>query len=128
MSSGWENSVASRMDRWTPANPNSNEPRMTDTDANRNIEQFSDRYVEDGSFIRVKNLQLGYNLPKNILENIGISSLRIYVSVDNLYTFTKYKGYDPEVSDLFGNPLYYGIDMGNYPQARTFLGGLTINF
>lgn len=126
-SSGWENSLAARLDRWTLENPGANEPRMTDKDLNKNIERFSDRYVENGSYLRVKNIQLGYTLPKTWATKAGVKNLRVYVSADNLLTFTKYTGFDPEIGDYYYNPLYYGIDVGNYPVARTIMGGLNIN-
>ncbi|WP_169727975.1 SusC/RagA family TonB-linked outer membrane protein [Adhaeribacter aquaticus] len=124
---GQFNSYASRMNRWTPENPNSNEPRMTQTDANQNI-TFSDRYVENGSYLRLRNLQIGYTLPQTLASRIKAKGLRVYVSADNLLTLTKYTGYEPEVGDRFNNPFYWGVDVATYPQARTFIGGLNINF
>lgn len=82
--------------------------------------QTSSRFVESGSYLRLKNVQLGYNLPATLLKDKFISSLRVYLSANNLLTFTKYTGYDPEVGS--------GVDYGNYPQARTFLLGLNVNF
>ncbi|MCC9137604.1 SusC/RagA family TonB-linked outer membrane protein [Pontibacter silvestris] len=126
-STGIWNSYESRLDRWTPDNPNTNEPRMTVSDENINI-AFSDRYVEDGSYIRLRNIQLGYTLPEGLTSKIGVKALRVYVSADNLFTLTNYKGYEPEVGDLWDNPYYYGVDMATYPQARTFIGGLNVTF
>ncbi|MFA5045620.1 MAG: TonB-dependent receptor [Paludibacter sp.] len=80
----------------------------------------SSRFIEDGSYLRLKNVQLGYTIPKNITEKILVSRFRIYVSASNLLTFTKYTGYDPEIGS--------GVDFGNYPQARTVLVGANINF
>ncbi|NJO88325.1 MAG: TonB-dependent receptor [Chloroflexia bacterium] len=75
--------------------------------------------------MRLKNISIGYTLPKNITEFIKISKLRIYVAAENLLTFTKYSGFDPEIGGgVFSN----GIDYGVYPQARTILGGLSITF
>ncbi len=130
-STGKWNSQVSRLDRWTPENPTSNEPRMTLTDANENS-RFSDRYVQNGSYLRLRNTQLGYTIPTAVTKKWSLSNLRVYVSVDNLLTFTKYKGLDPEIGD-YGyngnyNPLGYGVDLGTYPQPRTFRGGLTVNF
>ncbi|RDV14988.1 TonB-dependent receptor [Pontibacter diazotrophicus] len=121
------NSHVSRLDRWTPENQNTNEPRMTAADPNVNI-TFSDRYVEDGSYLRLRNIQLGYNLPESLTGTIGVKGLRVYVSADNLLTFTNYKGYEPEVGDLWNNPFFYGVDLATYPQARTFIGGLNVTF
>lgn len=125
-SNGWENSLSSRLDAWTADNPTSNEPRMTNSDLNRNIEYFSDRYVEDGSYIRMKNIQIGYSLPQSTMEKLKFSSMRVYVSIDNLFTITDYSGFDPEIGDLYQDPLYYGVDMGNYPQSRSYMIGVNV--
>jgi TonB-linked SusC/RagA family outer membrane protein len=111
---------------WTPANPTSNVPRLNAADLNKNTENFSDLYVEDGSYLRLKNLQLGYSLPTSVIKKIGVKNLRIYASVDNLLTLTKYSGLDPELFGLYGNSLSYGVDMVTYPQPRTFSFGLNI--
>jgi TonB-linked SusC/RagA family outer membrane protein len=124
-SNGLENSRQNRMDRWTPENTSSNEPRMTNTDLNKNIETFSDRFVEDASFVRMKNIQIGYNFPSTLLQKVRLSSLRLYASVDNLFTITKYSGIDPEFGDLYTNPLYYGVDQATYPSPRIFRAGLS---
>lgn len=116
------------LNHWSPENPDSNLPRLALTDSNQNGTAFSDRMVENGSYFRIKQLQLGYTFPKLMTAKAGIQNLRIYASVDNLKTFTKYSGLDPEVFGLYGNPLYYGIDMVNYPQPRTFSFGLNISF
>ncbi len=109
--------------RWTgPGSTNdSRNPRYSFTDANSNI-RVSDRYVEDGSFIKIKNIQLGYTFPASVTKNI-FSKLRVYVQVKNAYTFTKYSGYDPEIA---GGILDSGIDRGAYPQARTYAFGIDI--
>ena len=83
---------------------------------------MSDRYVEDGSFIKIKNLQLGYTFPASATKKI-LSRLRIYAQVKNAFVFTKYTGFDPEIS---GGILDSGIDRGAYPQARTFAFGIDI--
>jgi len=111
---------------WTPANPTSNIPRLDAADLNKNTENFSDLYVEDGSYLRLKMLQLGYSLPKSFIKKAGISNVRLYVSAENVFTLTKYTGLDPEVFGLYGNPLYYGIDQITYPQAKSFSVGLNI--
>lgn len=86
----------------------------------------SSRYVEDGSYLRLKNLQLGYTLNDNLTKKIGISSWRLYLSATNLLTFTKYTGFDPEIG--ITNGLDMGIDRGTYPQARVFTIGTSLNF
>ncbi len=81
----------------------------------------STRFVEDASYLRLKDIRLGYTLPKHVTQHIGIERLRFYVSSSNLLTFTKYTGFDPEVGSN-------GHDWGNYPQSRTILFGLNMNF
>jgi TonB-linked SusC/RagA family outer membrane protein len=95
--------------------------------ANNNLRPSS-WYIEDGSFLRIKNLQIGYNLGKWICRKLAISSCRIYIGGQNLYTITRYSGLDPELADLSGSPLNSGIDFAKYPQARTILTGLNIKF
>jgi TonB-linked SusC/RagA family outer membrane protein len=109
--------------RWTgPGSTNdARHPRYSFTDANSNI-RVSDRYVEDGSFVKIKNLQLGYNFPRSLTGKV-FSNLRLYVQVKNAVTLTKYTGYDPEIA---GGILNTGIDRGAYPQARTYAVGLDI--
>lgn len=112
------------LDRWTPTNTDTNIPRVNAADPNKNS-KFSDRYVENGSYLRIRNIQLGYTLPAKFLSKIGIQKLRIYLSADNIYTFTNYSGFDPEVS---GSDLSAGVDMGAYPVPRTFSVGLNLQF
>ncbi|MEO9853077.1 MAG: TonB-dependent receptor [Reichenbachiella sp.] len=126
-SQGFNNSLTSRMDRWNADNTASNEPRMTLNDANENA-RFSDRYVQDGSYIRLKNIQLGYTLPAALMSKIGVQKLRIYVAADNLLTITDYEGFDPELGAWNDNPFAVGVDVATIPQARTFRGGLNITF
>lgn len=123
----WNNFYADRINAWTPTNTSTDEPRLTTRDLNRN-DQFSDRYVEDGSYLRIKNVQLGYSFTPKMLSAVKVSSLRLYLSVDNLATLTKYRGFDPEISSngFFDDPLAYGVDFGNYPQPRTFRFGVNV--
>ncbi len=79
---------------------------------------FSRRFIEDGSFVRVKNVTLGYTLPANLVR--GVSSVRLSLGVNNLYTFTKYSGYDPEINSYGDNPALFGVDLGGYPNSRTY--------
>ncbi len=122
----WSNSK-DMMNRWTPENPDSNLPRVHDGDPNQN-DRFSSRYVEDGSFFRLKTLQLGYTLPESISRRVFLSKARLYISADNLFTETKYSGYNPEISDLWGNPLNAGVDMATYPTPRFFTIGCNLTF
>jgi hypothetical protein len=112
--------------RWTGegSTNNPNNPRYTFTDANVNT-RVSSRYVEDGSFAKIKDIQLGYTLPESLLKSKVISRFRLYAQVKNAYTFTKYSGFDPEIS---GGILDSGLDRASYPQARTFSMGLDIKF
>lgn len=121
------NSYATRFNRWTAENPSTTEPRVTSTDPNQNY-LYSDRYIEDGSYIRLKNIQLGYTLPNKISTKFGVNSLRIYVSADNLLTITDYSGFDPEIGNYNGQALQAGVDFASYPQARTFITGINIKF
>ena len=110
--------------RWTGEGSTDTYPRVT-TGATSNT-LFSDFYVEDGSFVRLQNAQIGYTLSSEVMERIGADKLRIYVSANNIYTFTKYRGYDPSATS--GNPIGAGIDKGFYPVPRTFLLGLNLKF
>ncbi|RCW94015.1 SusC/RagA family TonB-linked outer membrane protein [Winogradskyella arenosi] len=118
------NKDRSVLNRWTGEGTtnDANNPRYTFEDTNSNIRP-SDRYVEDGSFIKIKSLTLGYTLPEDL--NIFFSQVRLYAQAKNLITLTEYTGYDPEIS---GGILDTGIDRGAYPQARTFLLGLDLKF
>lgn len=119
------NQLTYNINRWTGEGSTNENPRLT-TDLNRNT-VFSDFYVENGSFLRLRNVQLGYTLPTNLLSRFKVSSTRIYVAANNLFTITNYQGYDPDVGS-FGGALSAGIDYGFYPQARTIMTGLSIKF
>lgn len=110
-------------------NPGTKIPHTSINDPNDN-DRISDRYVEDGSFLRIKNITLGYTFPKALLNKAKIENLRVYVNIQNLYTFTKYTGYDPEVGastqDSIG--LTYGLDNGRYPSPAMYSFGLNITF
>ena len=114
------------VNRWNPENPSNIYTRSAD--GPRNI-VFSDHYVEDGSYLRLKSLSLGYSLPTKFLSNFNIKKLRLYMIGKNLFTLTNYSGVDPEVS--FGgqnNNLSAGADFGGYPTSRTYLLGLNVTF
>ncbi|MGL2963565.1 SusC/RagA family TonB-linked outer membrane protein [Flavobacterium sp. RSB2_4_14] len=110
--------------RWTGEGTSNTVPRVTTAATANNV--FSDYFVEDASFVRIQNVQLGYTVNSKDSEKMGISKLRIYTSLNNLYTFTKYRGFDPSASS--GSPIGGGIDYGFYPTPRTFIVGLNINF
>jgi len=123
-------SILRLLNSWTPDNTNTDIPRA----AIRGRERSS-RFVEDGSYVRLKNVALGYNLPTGFLQNSGISSVRISVSAQNILTFTNYSGLDPEVS-YFGSGggsrgddnVIIGHDFGNYPNLRSLTVGLNLKF
>lgn len=121
------NAYADRVNRFHPVNnPTGTQPRVTLSDKNQNL-QFSDRYVEDGSFLRLKNIQFGYSIPRKYIEKSGLTKVRLYFSGQNLLTFTKYKGFDPEIGDL-GGSLGIGVDLGNYPQPKLYYLGVNVQF
>ena len=120
------NVVKEAMNGWTKTNRNTGIPIMKTQNTSGGNSLPSEFYIEDGSYLRLKNLQLGYSLPKKWLEAIRFNKLRVYAGVQNLFTLTKYSGYDPEVSSnvLFSR----GIDISSYPNARTFTFGFNASF
>jgi TonB-linked SusC/RagA family outer membrane protein len=121
---GQQNASTVAYDRWTPTNPTNEVQRAFEDPAAVN----TSRYVEDGSFLRLKNITLGYNLPKSIASKIHSSQIKVYVSAANLATWTKYTGFDPEVSRNEQSTLGQGIDYSVYPSSKSFLAGLSISF
>ena len=111
------------------SNPDTKTPRPTIADPNDN-DRLNDRYVEDGSYLRIKNITLGYNFPKRLLSKAKIDNVRVYCNIQNLYTFTKYTGYDPEVgaSTQDSSGLTFGVDNGRYPSPMTCSFGVNITF
>jgi len=110
-------------------NADTKTPRPTIADPNDN-DRLSDRYVEDGSYLRIKNITLGYTFPKSLLSKAKIDNIRVYMNIQNLYTFTKYMGYDPEVgaSTQDSSGLTFGVDNGRYPSPMTCSFGVNITF
>ncbi len=123
MSAG-QNFLASSLNAWTEDNKNTNIPRAVIEDTNNSKE--STRYLEDGSFLRLKNIELGYTLPKNIINRLGISKCRIYFNAQNVWTLTDYSGIDPEVGR--GDVLSLGIDRSFYPINKSFFAGVQLSF
>jgi hypothetical protein len=121
------NQLTTVLDRWTPTNTNTSIPRAVFNDPNNNG-RFSSRWIEDGSYVRLKNVTLGYNLPTALVSKAHIGSLRVYVSGQNLITWTDYSGYDPEVSADPFSSTGFGRDFGVYPQSRTYTVGLNASF
>lgn len=125
------NSSTEVLNAWAPGKTNTSVPRAVNGDPNQNVRP-SDRWIEDGSYLRLKNVMLAYSVPSQALSRIGkgvINSFRIYVSSQNLLTFTKYKGFDPEVGNRTpGSSLTNGIDYATYPQPRSFQVGIQASF
>ena len=117
------NMTADALGRWTGENSSTTYPRLAMDDPNKNFSRSSNFYVESGAYFRIKTLQLGYTVPLSIISKVGLTRFRIYVSANNLATLTKYTGYDPEIGG--GS---FGVDRGFYPQARSFLFGLSAAF
>lgn len=113
-----------RVKNWQTKTPAA---RLNDPNDN---DRISDRYIEDGSYLRIKNITLGYTFKKSLLKRLHLENLRVYCNIQNLHTFTKYKGYDPEVgaSTQDSSGLVYGLDYGRYPSPTTYSFGLNISF
>jgi TonB-dependent starch-binding outer membrane protein SusC len=110
---------------WTVDNPGAKTPKASSTSNFSTDNQVNSYYLENGSYLRMKNLELGYTLPESVMSRINVKSLRIYVQAVNLLTVTKYSGLDPE---LGGDDRAFGSDTGNYPLVRNFIFGLNLNF
>jgi hypothetical protein len=120
---GNENYEREIMNRWTPTNPSTTEPRVTNGGQNYEV---SDYFIENGSFVRIRNIQLGYTLPQAITERIRLRNVRIYVNALNPFTFTGYSGFTPEIGgDL---PLSRGVDLNLVPVYATYTAGLNFGF
>lgn len=120
------NQLVSVLDRYTATNTDGILPRYTTTNSNNSI--ISDRYIEDGSYIRIQNLTIGYRLPASIASRVKMTNLRVYLSAQNLYTFTKYSGYDPEIGSYDNGILLMNVDQGHYPNPRTITMGVNVEF
>lgn len=116
------------LDRWqSPQQPGNGTVPRANTRTTGNNNQVSTRWVEDGSYFRIRNITLGYNLPRTLIQRAKIQSMRVYLGVQNAFTISKYLGYNPEVSGYEG-PLTGGVDYGSYPLARTYTVGLNLGF
>jgi TonB-linked SusC/RagA family outer membrane protein len=111
-------------DRWTPTNPSNDIPRATSAPSS----VVTDKLVEDASYLRLKNVTLGYSLPKSLISRANIERIRLFVTGQNLFTLTPYSGYDPEANTYEQNSLYQGIDFGAYPSSRSWLAGIELTF
>ncbi len=114
------NYTTAALGRWTGPGTSNTFPRLTDKDNNNNFNYNSSFYLQSGSYFRIRTLQLGYTFNKALISKIGLQRLRVYATGQNLLTFTKYSGYDPDISG--------SIDQGFYPQARTYILGLSVGF
>ena len=118
------------LDRWTGPGTSNTVPRVTTAATSNNV--FSDFYVEDGSYLRLQRISLGYTIPTDLMKS-KVKELRFYVAVNNLFTITKYQGFDPaayrgyDPDTQTGSPIGAGFDFGSYPAAKTFWFGLTLN-
>lgn len=119
----WEN-------RWTENNPSNTTPRAiaSGTAFENNTLDYTSRYLENANFLRIRNVTLGYTLPKTTTQKIGINRLRLYATASNLYTFTSYDGFDPEVCLFPERTSYRGYDMGSTPRLRSFVFGINVQF
>ncbi len=122
--SGQQNASVSVLDRWTPENPGNVIPRAFEDPSVTN----SDRFVEDGSFLRLKNLTLGYTLPSAVASRVRLTHIKFYIAAQNIFTWTNYSGYDPEVSRNGQNTLTQGIDYSVYPNNKSCQAGIAITF
>ena len=126
-----ENQSADIVTRWRNPGDISDIPRAIATDPNGNAD-INSRWVEDGSYLRVRDISLSYNFENNFTEKLKVSGLSIYANLKNWFTFTDYSGYSPEVNRSLGGvdsvALTQGVDYGSYPQAKTFSIGLNIEF
>ncbi|WP_163397399.1 SusC/RagA family TonB-linked outer membrane protein [Flavobacterium fluviatile] len=127
MASGDSNATTEVLNAWTPTNTDTNVPMNA-----RRAKRITSRYVYDGSYIRLKNISFGYNLPTDFLSTTGIEKIRVYVSAQNLWTQTKYPGADPEVNYQNNNNVRsntnLGLDYGSYPNVKTFTMGINFKF
>jgi len=121
---GTANYPLTALNAWTPTNTNTNVARLTETDPNGDYKNLSSALLQSGAYLRIKTLQLGYTLPKNLMTKLDMSRVHVYVAGDNLFTITKYNGYDPEVWG--GSNQTGGVDQGVYPTARTVRVGVDV--
>jgi len=117
------NKMSYTLDRWTGPGTSDEVPRVTTAATANNV--FSDYYVEDGSYLRIQRVQLGYRIPQAKSKKIGIEEIRFYFAINNLFTLTKYMGFDPAASS--GQPIGSGFDSGFYPASRVYTFGFSLN-
>ena len=120
---GGANYQTDALNRWTGPGTSNDYPRLVDNDPNGNFTKMSKFYLQDGDYFRIKTVQLGYTIPKDVTTKARIQTVRLYVTGENLFTFTKYTGYDPEIGGATTS-----IDRGQYPQAKTYMFGVNLQF
>ncbi|MCK9342476.1 MAG: TonB-dependent receptor [Massilibacteroides sp.] len=120
---GWYNAPKDILTTFWDGEGSTNKNFGINADSHMNLE-LSDWYVEDGSYVRLKNLQIGYTIPSEFIKKLTLTNLRFYIAAQNLFTLTSYSGLDPEIGS--NNPQYMGIEQGYYPQARTFMFGISM--
>jgi TonB-linked SusC/RagA family outer membrane protein len=123
----YQNQYASQANFWSPTNPNSDVPAPRGGTDNANL-QISDRFIHSASYLRIQNVNIGYNFPASWIKHVKLTRLKVFASGQNLYTFTKYNGYDPEIGLQNQNPLLANVDIGRYPSARTITFGVNAQF
>lgn len=126
MNNAYLNQSVTVMDRYTDINTDGSLPRFTNTNTNNSA--MSDRYIESGSYLRVQNVTLGYRLPTNLLSKVRMTNLRVYATAQNLFTFSDYSGYDPEVGAYNNSISLMNVDAGHYPNPRTMMVGASVEF
>jgi hypothetical protein len=122
-----KNGSITTLDRWQNVGDQTSMPIAIFGDPNKNS-RISNRFIEDGSFLRLRSVTLSYHVPTKWVSRFGINRFDAYVSGQNLFVITNYSGYDPEVNRDGGNSISQGIDYGTYPQSRTIIGGVKIDF
>jgi len=125
LTTGFQNVLGELTNRWTASNTTGTFQRANE---GTTVYPISSRFVEDGSYLRLKTISLGYSLPKKFASKIYLTKLRAYVTANNLFTWTKYTGYDPEVNSNGQNSAQQGVDSGAYPNAKSLVAGLSVTF
>ena len=124
------NYQTSVLNRWTGPGSTNSYPRVTTQDTNQNFSNPSDFNLEKGDYFRFKTIQVGYSFPKEWIESISLEKVRLYVTGENMFTITKYSGFDPEIggTTTVGANNVQGVDRGYYPQAKSFMLGVNLQF
>ena len=120
---GTPNFESSYLDRWTGPGSSNTEPRITNGGHNY---EMSERFIEDGDFFRLRTVQVAYNLPRSLIDRLGIGNFRLYLTGTNLFTRSDFTGYTPEIGS--NSVISVGIDQGVYPIAKSYVGGVNVSF